>query len=97
MRHLNTCFKKLYDEKYPKIDDHLPVHVMYRCSMLARCMLVFELYATILPELLKIDPFELLKVRGSHFFTSFCGPNGHAFDSTCSFSIEYTSIVDQKS
>ena len=59
--------------------------------MLARCMLIFELYAILVPDLLIIDPFEYLKTRGCLFFQTYCGPDGYATDAIASFSSHYTS------
>lgn len=41
--------------------------------------MLFELYACLCPEEVKIDPFELFKSQGSLLFNLFCIPDGRAF------------------
>ena len=47
-----------------------------RCNKLAFCLTVWELMAIISPERIKIDIFELLRVRGGGIFQAHVTPIG---------------------
>ena len=89
--HANAAFKKLYSQKYPKSGNYLPMQVMYRCFILARTLIVFELVALLAPEEMVIDPFELFKTKGGFIFNSYCGPNGASIQSLSRFAGNFTS------
>ena len=54
------------------------MQVMYRCFMLARTLVIYELVAIFAPDEISVDIFELLKTRGAFLFNSYCGPNGYS-------------------
>lgn len=56
VKHLNECYKVLYSTKYRDISDFMPQQVMYRCFMVARSILSFELAAIFTPQEVKVDP-----------------------------------------
>lgn len=58
--HTIKTYKQLY-VKYPKISMYFPMQVMYRCFMLARTIMYYELVSIFAPEEITIDVFELLK------------------------------------
>ena len=82
--HANMAYKKLYSQKYPKSSNYLPMQVMFRCFILARSLIVFELVALLAPEEMVIDPFELFK--------TYCGPNGSSIQSLSRFAGNFTSV-----
>ena len=57
---------------------YFPMQIMYRCFLLARTLLIYELMSIFAPDEITIDLYELLKTRGGFLFNSFCGPNGYA-------------------
>ena len=57
---------------------YFPMQVMYRCFMLARTIMYYELVSIFAPEEITIDVFELLKTQGAFMFNSYCGPNGYS-------------------
>lgn len=89
--HANKVYKKLYKQKYPLTSNYLPLQVMFRCFILARTLIVFELVALLAPEEILIDPFELFKTRGGFIFNSYCGPNGASMQKLTRFAAIYTS------
>lgn len=90
--HANMAYKKLYSQKYPKSSNYLPMQVMFRCFILARSLIVFELVALLAPEEMVIDPFELFKTQGGFIFNSYCGPNGSSIQSLSRFAGNFTSV-----
>ena len=58
--------------------------------MMSKCLLVFELFALLAPDLINIDPYELLKVRGGLLFQSFVGSDGLLYYNNLEFSKVYT-------
>ena len=85
MAHANKIYQQLYSQKYPNIKDFLPLQVMFRCFILARTLIVFELVALLAPEEMLIDPFELFKTKGGFIFNSYCGPNGASMQKLARF------------
>ena len=77
VKHCNKTFKRLY-ARHPKISDYLPMQVMYRCFLLARTVLYYELAVIFAPAEVTVDPFELIKTQGALMFNSYCGPNGYS-------------------
>ena len=65
------------------------MQVMYRCHIIARSMLIFELFAIFDPDQIKIDPFELFKTQGGFCFNAFCGPTGFATRTSKSYGIQF--------
>lgn len=93
--HVNDVYKELYSKKYPRSCDYLPMQVMFRCSILARTVLIFELVALLVPEIMVIDPLELFKTKGALIFNLYCGPNGVAYRSLEMFARRFTSVSQE--
>ena len=74
---LNEVYARMYKEKYHSVYFAMPYQVSYRSFMLARSLLIFELFALLDPDKIVIDPFEALKDRGNFLFQAFIGPTGH--------------------
>ena len=75
--HAVACIEKVY-KRFPKRLDILPKQIMYRCYLLIRTMLVFELGAMLAPKEVVVDPFELFKTQGALIFNIYCLPDGLA-------------------
>ena len=56
--------------------EFLPKKSDLRCSMLAYHLLLWEMQAILAPEQMRLDIFELLKIRGCAILTAFLDPNG---------------------
>ena len=54
------------------------MQVMYRCFMLARTLIIYELVAIFAPQEISVDIYELFKTRGCLLFNAYCGPNGYS-------------------
>ena len=95
--HMNKIFKHFYRDKWPTVHEHMPIQSMYRCHMLSRCILIFELFALVDPEKIRVDPFELLKNRGGFIFQAFCGPTGFLADLDHTFVMSHIRKFTKKS
>ena len=95
VKHVNECFTTIYRTKYPDVKDFLPIQVMYRCHILARCLLIFELFAIMAPDELRVDPFDLIRSRGCFLFNSYCGPDGFACEELPVFNLHYSTSCER--
>ena len=59
--------KKIF-EKYPGCNDIIPNQTEYRCYTLLVNLISYELLALFQPEIIKLNPFKILLIKGGGMF-----------------------------